>query len=91
MGIDYYLYVPPASECPIPTLYRALESIMETAHNPEELHQNIRAHKPYKDGHSAVDLIDLSGFRSEVEICKNFSAALAYIAEHSYKERIPSG
>jgi len=87
MGIDYYLYVPPAPECVTPTFFPALYSMMRIARTPEELYQNIRNRQPYHDGHSVADLVDLSAFSSEAKLCENFSTVLAEAIQHSAMQR----
>lgn len=81
LGIDYYLYTPPAPESVTPTLCPALESIIRIARTPEDLYQNICNRRSYHNGHSVADLVDLRGFSNEAELCRNFSAVLSQIAK----------
>jgi len=80
MGKDYFAYSDSLFHDKVPSIPSALFRFINVACSIDELRENIRNRKPFKDGYSIFDLVDLRSVKSKEELYQNFENAVINIA-----------
>lgn len=79
MGIDYYSFSPLQTPRGIPSIPEALYPILNIAHSMDELKRNIIDKRPYNDGYSVYDLIDMDAVKTKEDLYTKFEDTLSDI------------
>lgn len=72
-GVDYFLYNP-INPKPTDHFQKCLYKYINVSHNINDLKKNIIEKKPYNDGHSVDDLINLYSANSLRDICSKLDS-----------------
>ena len=76
MGVDYFCFKPSAEVLNFPTSISTSEDFYHIAHNYEELANNIKERKCFKEGQSIESFLEFGDSKTSEDLFKKFEKTI---------------